>query len=62
MWDCKYKIGQDCCRLRNAACYPGGKRCVLYGKFEFPLRDEKDELDDPKDMPEKKTVKRKRAR
>ena len=46
MWDCKYKVGQDYCRLRKTKCYPGGKRCVLRGKFEFPLRDEPDELDD----------------
>ena len=44
MWDCKYKIGQDRCRLRGTVCFPGGKYCVLYGKFEFPLREDADEL------------------
>jgi hypothetical protein len=57
MWDCKYKIGEDGCRLRKAGCYPGGKRCVLYGKFEFPLRDEDDELDISKDKQKKKKMK-----
>lgn len=54
MWDCKYKIGEDHCRLRGAGCYPGGKWCVLYGKFEFPLRDRLDELDYPKKKPGKR--------
>lgn len=45
MWDCKYKFGRDRCRRRGTVCYPGGIRCVLKGKFDFPLRDEPDELD-----------------
>ena len=57
MWDCKYKIGEDGCRLRKTRCYPGGKKCLLYGKFEFPLCDEGDELDDPKKKPKKKKLK-----
>lgn len=44
MWDCKYKTSRDHCLRRGTICYPGGKRCVLYGKFEYPLRDEPDEL------------------
>lgn len=56
MWDCKYKVGQDRCHLRGVKCFPGGKQCVLRGKFEFPLREEEDELDRPvKKVKKKKT-------
>jgi hypothetical protein len=54
MWDCKYKIGQDGCRLRKMGCYPGGRKCVLYGKFEFPFREEPDALENPKKAPRRK--------
>ena len=60
MWDCKYKVGQDGCRLRKTGCYPGGRKCVLYGKFEFPLRGDKDELEQPK-AKRKKKVKHKKT-
>jgi hypothetical protein len=56
MWDCKYKIGLDFCRLRRTGCFPGGKYCVLRWKFEFPLRIERDELDGPEGMSCRKSV------
>ncbi|HBR14394.1 MAG TPA: hypothetical protein DD723_02480 [Candidatus Omnitrophica bacterium] len=59
-WDCKYKTGKDYCRRRRAACYPGGKRCVIYGKFEFPFRTLKDELELPKKQVPMKTAKKKK--
>ena len=60
MWDCKYKIGQDKCRLRKVGCHPGGRKCVLKGKFEFPFREVSDELEEA--PPKKKAKKRKKAR
>lgn len=48
MWDCKHKIGRDHCRLRKTPCFPGGKLCVLEGKYEFPLRNQLDELQEAK--------------
>ncbi len=59
MWDCKYKIGQDGCRLRKIGCYPGGRKCVLKGKFEFPFREEPDELEE---QPKKKAKKKKKTK
>lgn len=38
-WDCKYKVGKLCNRRENT-CVPGGKGCVLRGKFYFPFKDE----------------------
>ena len=46
--------------MRGVKCYPGGKKCVLRGKFEFPLREEVDELEGVK-KPARKKAKRKKA-
>jgi len=66
MWDCKYKIGRDYCRRRKTPCFPGGKFCVLEGKYEFPLRNQRDALEESKSSPNKiflgKARKRKRRR
>ena len=54
MWDCKHREVNDKCRRRKTACYPGGKLCVLEGKFEFPFRTEPDELAKPAKKKKKK--------
>lgn len=46
-WDCKYKVGKHCNR-RDDVCVPGGKGCVLRGKYSFPFKDEEDEEDGKK--------------
>jgi len=58
MWDCKYKVGRDGCRLRKVGCYPGGKKCVLRGKFSFPFREEPDPLEAVPEKARKKRTKR----
>ena len=44
MWDCKHRRTNDYCYRRKTTCYPGGVRCVLKGKFVFPLRKDDDPL------------------
>ncbi len=45
MWDCKYRRSNDYCYRRRTRCYPGGIKCVLRGKFWFPLRNDQDPLE-----------------
>lgn len=41
-FDCKYKIKDGLCLRLKKECSPGEKGCILYGKFEFPFKDDKD--------------------
>jgi hypothetical protein len=39
-WQCRYLMGTEECRIRGGkVCNPGDPGCVLFGKFEFPLKD-----------------------
>ncbi len=45
MWDCKHRRAADeFCDRRRATCFPGGVRCVLKGRYEFPAREQVDPL------------------
>jgi hypothetical protein len=41
-FDCKYKVKNGQCLRLKRECSPGEKGCVLYGKFDFPFKDEKE--------------------
>lgn len=34
-WGCPHEVDGACQRVNHAACDPGMKGCVLYGRFEF---------------------------
>jgi hypothetical protein len=34
-WGCPHEVDGACQRVNQAACDPGMKGCVLYGRFEF---------------------------
>lgn len=34
-WGCPHEVRGLCSKLKNIACDPGMKGCVLYGRFAF---------------------------
>lgn len=34
-WDCPHEVNNQCQKVRNHACDPGMKGCVLAGRFTF---------------------------
>jgi hypothetical protein len=38
-FDCQYKIKEGFCRKLKKECSPGEKGCILYGKYDFPLKE-----------------------
>lgn len=37
-FDCKYKGRNNYCRRLDKECSPGEKGCVLYGKYDMPIK------------------------
>ena len=42
-FDCKYKVKDGQCYRLKKECSPGDKGCILYGKYDFPLKEKKDD-------------------
>ncbi len=42
-FDCKYKVIDGQCRKLKKLCSPGDRGCILHGKYEFPLKENKDD-------------------
>ena len=41
-WPCPWQVVSECRRRGMKPCEPGAEGCVLAGRFDFPLRKEKD--------------------
>jgi hypothetical protein len=41
-FDCKYKVKNNQCHRLKKECSPGEKGCILHGKYDFPLKENKD--------------------
>ena len=46
-WECRY-FYNGFCRKRDKECIPGEPGCILYGKYSFPLKEDKKSKKDKK--------------